>query len=259
MTRPRVLVVAGHDSSGRAGLDADRQALEHFGAEIAPVVSTWTRQEGARVLASEPRPIAEWSQDVREVQAEVHAWKSGVLAGADAVCAFAALVGELAGDRPVVCDPVLAASGGEAFLDAAGVAVLRDELLPRGVYLTPNLPEAARLAGVDGSELVNDLDARVAAATKLLDHGARGVVLKGGHGRETPAADLVLGPGREAVWVRHSRVSGAALRGSGCRHASAIAALLARGETLASAAREAGAWLTELLGAQAVGDRPSAR
>lgn len=251
MTGRVVLVVAGHDPTGGAGVDADREALARAGLPAACVVTAWTSQDGRRVRALGARPVASWLVEARARLAPAPlALKAGLLPGAAHVRAFAALVDELAaaGERPpVVVDPVLAASGGEPFLDAEGRVALLDELVARGVVLTPNLPEAAALAGRDEEELARSDEARVAAARALVDRGARAVVLKGGHAREDPARDLVLERDGAPLWLAHARVPGARLHGSGCRFASALCAGLARGRPLAEAAREAGEWLAERL------------
>jgi len=256
--RARVLVVAGHDPSfgkgrGGAGVDADRAACAHFGAEAECVVSAWTEQDGQHVRAVQPEPVARWLEEARYALADpVDALKSGLLPGAEAVRAFAMLIDEARWARPVpvVVDPVLAASGGEPFLDGAGVSALLDELLPRRVILTPNLPEAAQLAGQPLEPLLDDLDARLAAAEALLARGAAAVLLKGGHGREPLVRDLVLSAGAEPLWIEHPRHPGR-LHGSGCRFASAVAAQLAHAVPLPDAARAASAWLGELLAAAA--------
>ncbi len=250
---PLVLVVAGHDPSygpeGGAGIDADREAAEHFGAQARCVVTAWTDQDGERVRSIGARPVEEWLGEARAALAPPPAAvKSGLLPGASAVRGFATLLDEL--DRralvPVVVDPVLAASGGEVFLDGEGTEALLAELLPRGVLLTPNLPEAARLAGLALAELALERAARIAAAERLCERGARAVLLKGGHGQGPLVEDLVLERGQEPRWFVHPRVEGR-LHGSGCRYASAVAAQLARGLDLNSAAQAAGAWIEELL------------
>lgn len=246
---PRVLVVAGHDPSGGAGVDADRAALAHCGAEAECVVSAWTDQDGLRVRSVEPVPVEQWLADARyALAAPVDALKSGLLPGAAAVRAFATLVDEVRRARavPVVVDPVLAASGGEVFLDEAGIEALLAELLPRRVVLTPNLPEAAHLAGHALEPLLAGRDARLAAAEALLARGCAAVLLKGGHGHDPEIHDLVLAAGAAPVWLTHARHP-ARLHGSGCRFASAVAAGLARGLPFESAARAASAWLGELL------------
>jgi hydroxymethylpyrimidine/phosphomethylpyrimidine kinase len=253
----RVLVVAGHDPSGGAGVSADREACARFGAAAECVVSAWTDQDGQRVRAVEPVPVASWLADARYALAEpVGALKSGLLPSAAAVRTFATLVDEArrAEDVPVVVDPVLAASGGEPFLDEEGLEALRAELIPRLVILTPNLPEAARLAGLPLEPLLDEPDARVAAAEALLARGAAAVLLKGGHARGESVHDLVLAAGDRPAWIRHERHAGR-LHGSGCRFASAVAAQLARGTELTEAARRASHWLGELLG-RSRGPRP---
>ena len=173
------------------------------------------------------------------------ALKTGLLPGAEHVRAAARIAAELA--VPAVVDPVLQASGGEPFLDAAGVEALLAELVPLGVILTPNLPEAACLCGLPLEALAVHPEARVDAARRLLERGARAVVLKGGHGREDPVRDLVLEAGAEPWWQVHARIPGASIHGSGCHHAATLAAVLARGGDLREGAREAAGYLAELL------------
>ena len=265
-TAPQVLVVAGHDPTGGAGVDADRAAIEQFGGRASCVVTAHTQQDGQRVFAVEPRPAPEWLSEARRVlreelvpgsRAEATgegssprlALKSGLLSTAQDVRALGLLIDtwRAAGGEWVVVDPVLSASGGEPFLDELGVAALRSELVAAGVVLTPNLPEAARLTNEPLHELAARPERRVEAARRLLLLGARAVLLKGGHGGEDPVRDLLLEPGCAPVWIEHARVPGRGLHGSGCRYASAVAAQLAAGTSLADAANAAGAWLAELI------------
>lgn len=241
MSTRRLLVVAGADPTGGAGVDADREAAEELGVGAVCVVTADTEQDGRCVQAVHPRDPAVWLAQARAAAADAppDALKTGLLPGADHVRAAAALA---AGLRvPAVIDPVLTASGGEPFLDAEGIAVLLETLLPHAAVLTPNVPEAARLANLPEEELCADPEARVAAARALLARGAGAVVVKGGHGREDPALDLVLAAGEAPCWLAHARVRGAGLHGSGCRYAAALAAGLAAGETLETAARVAAA------------------
>jgi hydroxymethylpyrimidine/phosphomethylpyrimidine kinase len=246
----RILVVAGHDPTGGAGVDADRAAAIHFGVEAECVVTAWTDQDGSHVRSIEPCATADWLEEARYALASpIGAMKSGLLPSASAVSALATLLDEIAHAHavPAVVDPVLAASGGATFLDDAGIDALLAEILPRGVILTPNLPEAARLAGLELEHLQARSEARESAARALLERGCRAVVVKGGHAADSPVRDLVLERGREPVWLDQPRLSGARLHGSGCRFASAIAAQLARSVPLDEAARAAGEWLNELL------------
>ncbi len=252
---PRLLVVAGHDPTGGAGVDADREAAEAFGAEARCVVSARTDQDGARVRAVLPRAPEEWLAEAQEVLAlrePPRALKSGLLPGEAHVLAFAGLV-RAARERepalPVVVDPLLSASGGEVFLDELGARVLLAELVPLDVVLTPNLREAARLTGADALEIGRDPDLRRAVARALLDLGARAVLLKGGHGLEDPVRDLCWERGLEPRWHEHPRLPGRGLHGSGCRYATAVAAQLARGYPVRLAFREAGDWLARRIAA----------
>lgn len=257
MPGPRVLVVAGHDPSPgvRAGVDADREACAAMGAEAVCVVTARTDQGGGRVLSLGAREPSAWLEEARvaAAAAPISALKLGLLPGADHVRAAATLVGELcarAPDLPVVCDPVLAASGGETFLDDAGIETLLVQLLPQGPILTPNLPEAAHLTGRDPVALSTGPDAlptRLAAAQDLLTRGASAVLLKAGHGPEDPLQELLLTPDAPPLWLTRPRRPGPGLHGSGCRHASALAALLAQDHPLPHAATTAGTWLATLL------------
>ena len=242
----RLLVLAGKDPSRGAGVDADREAAEHFGVEARLVVTTDTEQDGRRVRSVTPRSPEVWGREARELARAGDVLKTGLLADAAAVREAARVARE--GDFAwVVVDPVLAASGGEVFLDEAGIEVLLTELVPLGVVLTPNVPEAARLTGADPLELAADPAARVACAEGLLERGAGAVLLKGGHGHEDPVQDLCLERGQGPVWACHGRVAGGGLHGSGCRFASAVGALLAGGAGLEEASRQAGEWLRERL------------
>ena len=224
-------------------MDADREAASALGVETDAVVTADTNQDGRRVRSVTPRDPVRWLAEARAVIARgrTRVVKTGLLPDTRAVRAVAELAGEF--DLTFVVDPVLAASGGEPFLDEAGVAALLEELLPRGPVLTPNLPEAARLTGADPERLAGAGcadGARLAAAAELLERGARACLLKGGHGCEDPVRDLILERGAEPLWHVHPRIHGGGIHGSGCRYASSVAAALVRGATLAEAARRAG-------------------
>lgn len=245
-----MLVLAGRDPTGGAGVDADREALEAHGVRAEPVVTADTDQDGVHVFAVRPRDPLAWLDEAYRAleRSGARVVKTGLLPGAEHV----RLVAELARETgcTFVVDPVLGASGGEPFLDAAGVRALVEELLPTGPVLTPNLPEAAALADVDEELAGADeaaLLARTRVALRLVDRGARAVLLKGGHGREDPVVDLVVAADRRPVRIRHARRVGRSLHGSGCRYASVVAARLALGATLEDAAETAAAYVAERL------------
>ena len=262
---PTVLVCAGHDPTGRAGIDADREAVVAGGGNPWPVVTTDTQQAGGRVLEVTPRAEADWEPLAMDaIRGGTAAVKFGLLARAQAVSAAARLARAQLSVAPsswVVVDPVLAASGGERFLDQEGVRALLEELIPAGVVLTPNLPELAELTGSEPRELDADVAAQVAAAGRLIERGARAVCVKGGHGRlaaaggEPQVVDLLVcpahGPERRPRVARAARprVPGPGIRGSGCRFASFLAGCAARGEPLDRAFASAGEWVARAIAA----------
>lgn len=248
----RLLVVAGHDEHGRSGVDADREAARRFDTEASFVVTAWTEQDDEVVRDIGARRAEDWlAEALAAIGPGLSALKFGLLPGRDHVHGAARLIDELRSRSAalhVIVDPVLAASSGAVFLDRRGVSSLVEELVPRRIVLTPNLHEAARLCCLLPEELLA-LDARVRAAQHLLELGAEAVLLKGGHASDDPVRDLVLERGKETRWHLHPRVSGRGIRGSGCRYATAVAAQLARGASLAEAAEAAGTWLAERIAA----------
>ena len=255
----RILVIAGHDPTGGAGVDADREAIEAHGGEARTVLTALTDQDGTAVRSLGARDPGAWLAEARAELAgpgEVFgAVKTGLLPGVAHVRALGRLLDELRPGTPIVVDPVLAASGGEPFLDDAGIETLLAEIVPRGVILTPNLPETALLTGVP-MERLQATEARIEAGQGLLRLGAGLVVLKGGHGAEDPVLDLVLMPGEAPHVAKHPRIAGGSLHGSGCRFASTLATALARGVPAPDAVEAAGAFVANLIagGGSALGD-----
>lgn len=243
-----VLAIGGHDSSGGAGVDADRAAIEAAGGRALIVVTARTLQDAGGVRELGARAPEEWSREARaQLEAGARALKLGLLPGTEAVRAAAALIESAAAGLPTVLDPVLAASSGTRFHDAQGVECLRAALLPLGLVWTPNLPELGELAGAPLEELVARPAARQEAAAVLIEAGAAAVVVKGGHGREDPVLDLLLEAGGRVHRLEHPRGAGGGIRGSGCRFASHLAAGLASGRPLPAAVAAAGAWVGGLM------------
>lgn len=244
-----VLVIAGRDSSGGAGVDADLDAARLAGASLRVVVTAETEQCASGLIELGARAPEDWVAEAEaQIELGVSAIKFGLLPGAEHIEAAAKLISRARARRPdlaVVVDPVLGPTHGGRFLDDVGVRALLEILLPTGCVLTPNMDEAAELTGRTIEELSRDLGARIEAAEELLARGARGVVLKGGHS-EGPLLDLVCEEGAEPHWLRFERSPGA-LRGTGCRHATFVAWGLGGGERLVQAASEAGAQIGSLM------------
>lgn len=230
---PRVLVVAGLDPSGGAGLLADLEALHAVGAAGWTVATALTAQGagGARGFrATTPDFLRAQLDALVGGRERPRAVKTGMLGTAALARALAERLGEPPlGKAPLVVDPVLAASSGAPLLEASGLSPA-DALAPllyRARLVTPNLPELALLTGLDVSD-----DAAAIRAARALP--ARAVLVKGGH-REGAPVDLLV-EGRRVIRLTGRRRAVDA-RGTGCRLASAIAGLLARGEGLEAAVR----------------------
>lgn len=238
-----VLVIAGTDSSGGAGLTRDVATLARFGIEALCAVTAVTAQTDTAVMAVERLPPLLVRAQIAAALAttRVRAIKIGMLADAEIVTAVhAALPPEHA---PIVLDPVLAASSGGELLDTEGRTALRERLLPRTTLLTPNISEAAMLLGTAPA---TDEEQMVAQGRALCALGARAVLMKGGHAGGPLAIDwLVTGAGGiESFSAPRMPVE---RRGTGCALASAIAAGLASGLGLAAACDAAKRHITQVL------------
>lgn len=230
MTRT-VLTIAGSDSGGGAGIQADLKTFAALGVYGTSAITAVTAQNTLGVTAA-----AILSTDLVTAQIEavagdiqIHATKTGMLGTAAVVEAVAAAIEEL--ELPmVVVDPVMLAKSGDRLLDDDGVRALCAELLPRALVVTPNIPEAEILAGRAIRTLA---DARE-AARKIHDIGRSAVIVKGGHGDGEEIIDLLF-DGERFVELRTPRIHTRNTHGTGCTFASAIAAHLALGQSLSDA------------------------
>lgn len=238
-----VLVIAGTDSSGGAGLARDLRTLAELETRALCAVTAVTAQSDAGVLGIHVVPPAMVRAQIHSAFATcpIDAVKIGMLATAETVRAVAEALAPHA-QLPVVLDPVLASSSGTALLDGPGREALRAILLPRVTLLTPNIPEAAVLLGCAAATSEADM---LSQAHALLALGARAVLIKGGHGAGAEAVDLLVsaqGTDRLAV----ARMD-ASCRGTGCALASAIAASVGTGAALDTACLLAKDYVTALL------------
>jgi hydroxymethylpyrimidine/phosphomethylpyrimidine kinase len=229
---PRALSIAGSDSGGGAGIQADLKAFAACGVHGMTAITAITAQNTVGVSAVHPVPGEVIVEQVRAVQADIgiDAVKIGMLGDAETVAAVARALDELPRETPVVLDPVMVSESGAELLDPAARGALIQLLLPRATVATPNVPEA--------SALVGDGDAREAEALVRAVHalGPRAVVLTGGH-REH-AVDLFF-DGVRLVELPGPRYEDGAAHGSGCTHSSVLAARLAWGDDPLDAARVA--------------------
>jgi hydroxymethylpyrimidine/phosphomethylpyrimidine kinase len=238
-----VLLIAGSDSSGGAGLARDVRTLTQLGTRALCVVTAVTAQSDARLDAVHVVPAELVRAQIAAAFATtpVQAIKIGMLATGATVLAVAASLPAQA--PPIVLDPVLASSSGGELLDNAGRAALGTGLLPRATLLTPNIPEAAALLGTSCAQSEQQVQRQAAA---LLALGPAAILVKGGHGEGTEASDLLLMRDAAPLWLRAPRIS-AVRRGTGCALSSAIAAGLGAGLDLTTACERAKQYVTQLL------------
>ena len=232
---PTALTIAGSDSSGGAGIQADLKTFAALGVYGTSAITAITAQNTRGVVAGEALSAGLVTAQIEALVAdiEIHATKTGMLANAAIVNAVAAAIH--ARQLPsVVVDPVMLAKSGDLLLDADGVSALRVALLPLALVVTPNRPEAEVLAGMAVATLA---DARE-AARRIHDLGPRAVIVKGGHGEGPEIVDLLF-DGERFVEFRTPRIATRHTHGTGCTFASALTALLANGVSLADAAGQA--------------------
>ncbi len=227
----RVLVVAGSDSGGGAGIQADLKAFARCGAHGMTAITAVTMQNTVAVTGVHPLPPEAIIGQVRAVAEDigVDAVKVGMLGTAEVIAAVERAL-ELVGDVPVVLDPVMVAESGAVLLDEEARDALRKRLVPRATVVTPNLPEARVLTGAAEDEEV----AALAQAVHAL--GPDAVVVTGGHREE--ATDVFF-DGAQLVTLPGKRHPEGVAHGSGCTHSSALAAQLALGLEPVDAARMA--------------------
>src|SRR6185437_10414659 len=230
--RPAVLVIAGTDSSGGAGIVRDLRVLADLDVAALCAVTAGTAQtHGALVGVHHVPPDAVRAQIGAALESPgIGAIKIGMLGTAATVRAVADALPRN-GTLPIVLDPVLLSSSGGVLLDEAGRAEMRARLLPLATVLTPNIPAAASLCGTAPAV---SREALLEQARSLLAAGARAVLLKGGHAAGAEAVDLLLTADDAPQWLSSPRLD-AACRGTGCALASAIAAGLAGGSSVEDA------------------------
>ena len=237
---PRVLIIAGSDSGGGAGIQADIKTVTALGGYAATAVTAITVQDTCAVHAVYPVPDEIIAQQIRAVLSDLgaDAIKIGMVGSASAATAIAAALA-MWPDIPLVLDPVLVATSGDALGDGGVVDVLKTRLIPRAHILTPNVPEAERLTGL----AIKAPDDLKAAAEALLTLGARGVMAKAGHLSGDVVEDLYVEDGLSTAFP-HARLATQHTHGTGCTLASAIATGLAEGRTAVTACARAVAYVT---------------
>jgi hydroxymethylpyrimidine/phosphomethylpyrimidine kinase len=236
LMRGRVLICAGSDSGGGAGIQADIKAVTALGGFASTALTALTAQNTVGVHGIHEVPLDFVDQQIRVVLDDIGAdcVKTGMLHGEGVIRTVIAALDAAASGVSLVVDPVMVAKGGHKLLDPAALGALRDEMLPRASLITPNIPEAELLTGME----IHDVDGMRRAADRLLTLGPDAVLLKGGHMDGDELTDLLVTPEGCQVFTG-PRLATRHTHGTGCSMASATAAGIAQGLELSQAVARA--------------------
>ena len=240
------LTIAGSDSSGGAGIQADLKTFAALGVYGASVITALTAQntQGVHGIHDVPADFIRAQIDAVFSDLDVAAVKIGMLSQIASIEAVAqGLAAHSA--RNIVLDPVMVATSGDRLLAPEAVEALRKNLVPRSLVVTPNLPEAAVLVGDSVARNEREMEVQ---AREILALGARNVLIKGGHGAGDESVDLLIGEG-DVLRLSAKRIATTSPHGTGCTLSSAIVAELAQGLGLKSAAEDAKEYVTAAIAA----------
>lgn len=235
------VTIAGSDSGGGAGIQADLKTFSALGVYGASVIAALTAQNTRGVTAIHDVPPTFVTAQIDAVFSDlaVDAVKIGMLSHPDTIAAVADGLDKYK-QHKVVLDPVMIAASGDRLLKAEAIDVLRTLLIPKAMLITPNLPEAAALLDAPMAQTESEMQAQ---GQKLLELGAKAVLMKGGHGSGAESVDLLIEP-TSVARLAAERIDTRNTHGTGCTLSSAIAAGLAKDLPLAEAVREAKAYIT---------------
>jgi hydroxymethylpyrimidine/phosphomethylpyrimidine kinase len=241
MTIPVALTIAGSDSSGGAGIQADLKTFAALGVFGASVITALTAQNttGVSAIHSVPADFVTAQIDAVFGDLDVKAVKIGMLAQAATIDAVAAGLTRWS-PRQIVLDPVMVATSGDRLLAADAIEGLRSRLIPRASLITPNLPEAAALLGEPVATSESEAESQ---GRRLLSIGCPAVLIKGGHGQGSESIDYLI-TANGTVTLAAPRIATRNTHGTGCSLSSAIAAGLAAGNDLETAVRKAKVWIS---------------
>ncbi|MDH2381000.1 bifunctional hydroxymethylpyrimidine kinase/phosphomethylpyrimidine kinase [Bradyrhizobium sp. CER78] len=243
---PVALTIAGSDSSGGAGIQADLKSFAALGVYGASAITALTAQNTTGVSGIHPVPASFVTAQIDAVfsDLDVGAVKIGMVAQAETIAAIADGLKRWA-PRHIVLDPVMVATSGDRLLAAEAVDALKTKLFPLASLITPNLPEAAALLNEPVAASEADVERQ---GRQLLAMGCRAVLVKGGHGHGAESIDYLI-EGARSIALAAPRIATANTHGTGCSLSSAIAAGLAKGEAMETAVRNAKAWISDAIAA----------
>lgn len=228
----KAMTIAGSDSGGGAGIQADLKTFQELGVFGMSAITAVTAQNTLGVQAVYPMTSAAVGAQIDSIGADLgtDALKTGMLFNVEIIEAVAGKIKQYKWNK-VVVDPVMIAKGGASLLQREAVAALKTYLLPVSMVITPNIPEAEVLTGMS----IVTLEDKKEAAKRLLEFGVRNVVIKGGHDENTNEAVDVLFDGQEFNFFKSERIATKNTHGTGCTFSAALTAELAKGTGLTAA------------------------
>jgi hydroxymethylpyrimidine/phosphomethylpyrimidine kinase len=243
---PIALTIAGSDSSGGAGIQADLKTFAALGVYGATVITALTAQNtrGVAAIYDVPADFIAAQLDAVFSDLDIAAVKMGMLSQVAAIETVADGL-KRHNAKNIVLDPVMVATSGDRLLVPSAVEALRRELIPRSLVVTPNVPEAAALIGASLARSEQEMEAQ---AREILSLGPRYVLIKGGHCEGADSVDLLIGQG-DVVRLSAKRIASENTHGTGCTLSSAIAAGLVKGLDLVAAVRDAKTYVTASIAA----------
>jgi hydroxymethylpyrimidine/phosphomethylpyrimidine kinase len=241
----RVLIIAGSDSGGGAGIQADIKSVTALGGYAATAITALTAQDTTGVYGVHAVPPAFIKQQIELVLGDIgaDAIKTGMLHSAAVIEAVSESLDSHGRGIPLVVDPVMVAKGGASLLDSSAIDSMKARLIPRAALITPNLPEAEALTG----RTIRSVAEMRQAAAALLALGCGAVLLKGGHGEGAMITDLLAERDGPVTEFRSRRIATRHTHGTGCTLASAIATGLAQGMGLKEAVGRARSYVLKAL------------
>ena len=245
----KVLTIAGSDSGGGAGIQADLKTFSAIGCYGMSVITALTAQNTLGVNGIHAVPPAFAIEQIDAVLSDIgaDAIKIGMLYSAELIEAVASAL-KRQGAEKIVLDPVMVAQSGDKLLQDEAVEAIKSYLMPLAEVVTPNRPEAVILAG----QTIKSRQDVESAARALAAHGSRSILIKGGHGDDDQSSDLLyLSGGDRPVWLTAERIQTRNNHGTGCTLSSAIAAYLARGHEIEPALQKAKAYINQAIAAGA--------
>lgn len=240
-SKGRVLIIAGSDSGGGAGIQGDIKTVTCLGGYAATAITALTAQNSQGIYGIEDVPEPFIRQQITVVMNDIgaDAFKTGMLHKASVIEEVASCLAPYSSSKPLVLDPVMFAKGGTALLQPTALAALQERLIPIATLVTPNIPEAEYLSGIT----IKNVSDMKRAAQEMLKSGCRSVLIKGGHLDSGRSVTDILATHKSITPFKQTRINTLHTHGTGCALASAIATGLAQGLPMPDAVKRARAYV----------------